>query len=189
MPADQEANESSSFSARARAWRHEAIIDAAIDALTSVGCIGFNMDSIAARVGVSKGTLYEHAGSRDDLIAEVLMRWTEDVEIPDVPEVTTPAAALGQALDALYRGTERGGDISSPALPCCLRVSPCPHGWTDRWQPIAVAFGLNDPADVRLLGEALQALAAVPSFKSLSKEGHLAEVRSTLGRLLASYFA
>ena len=147
------------------------------------------MDAIASRVGVSKGTLYEHAGSRDDLIAEVLMRWTEDVEVPDVPEATTPAAALSRALDALYRETERDGDISCPALPCCLQVSPCPHGWTDRWQPIAVAFGLNDPADVRLLGEALQALASVPSFRSLTKEGRLAEVRSILGRLLASYFA
>ncbi|MGH7003604.1 MAG: TetR/AcrR family transcriptional regulator [Alphaproteobacteria bacterium] len=53
------------------------IIDAAYESFWRAGYTRTSVDSIAARAGVTKRTLYAHFRSKDDLLAAVLLRYNE----------------------------------------------------------------------------------------------------------------
>jgi AcrR family transcriptional regulator len=53
------------------------IIDAAYECIWRSGFARTSVDSIAARAGVTKRTLYGYFRSKDDLLAEVLLRYNE----------------------------------------------------------------------------------------------------------------
>lgn len=62
------------FRERQRQVRKDAILDAAHDLLVEQGYMEMSMDDLAARVGVSKATLYQHFPSKEDLVIHVIVR-------------------------------------------------------------------------------------------------------------------
>lgn len=62
------------FRERQRQIREDAILDAAQDLLYEQGYADMSMDDLAARVGVSKATLYQHFASKEDLAINVIVR-------------------------------------------------------------------------------------------------------------------
>lgn len=71
------------FRSRQRAFREREIVSAAEAVLADVGCRAFTMNAVAARLGVSKATLYQHFRSREEL--------------------------LRRCVDEAWRGGDRGG--------------------------------------------------------------------------------
>ena len=57
-----------------RALREVLILDAAEEAFFEEGYLGLKMDDIASRVGYSKGTLYQHFSSKEDMLLAVAVR-------------------------------------------------------------------------------------------------------------------
>ncbi|HEU4327705.1 MAG TPA: helix-turn-helix domain-containing protein [Roseiflexaceae bacterium] len=78
---------------RQRQAREDAIIDAAHQLLIEQGYTDMNMDELAARLGASKATLYQHFPSKEELAVRVIVRM-------------------------MQRGEERmgGGDPGRPAI-------------------------------------------------------------------------
>ncbi|MEM1159094.1 MAG: TetR/AcrR family transcriptional regulator [Verrucomicrobiota bacterium] len=58
---------------RVRKERECLIIEQANDLLVSKGYIGFNLDELAERIEYSKGTLYQHFKSKEDIILAVVI--------------------------------------------------------------------------------------------------------------------
>src|ERR1700751_5482074 len=51
---------------------HDALLGATSELTYEQGITGTGVDAIAARAGVTKRTLYQHFGSKDQLVAEAL---------------------------------------------------------------------------------------------------------------------
>lgn len=62
------------ISAALRAERQEAILNAAVDCLDSLGYLGTSMQSIAAAAGLTKGGLYAYFDSKEAILLEVAGR-------------------------------------------------------------------------------------------------------------------
>lgn len=60
------------FRARQRAIREEAILGAAAELVAQVGYEAMSTDDVAARVGISKRTLYDHFPSKELLVVRVV---------------------------------------------------------------------------------------------------------------------
>ncbi len=94
-----------------RQWqlREDAILDAAYELMAEGGRADVSMDEVAAGAGVSKPTLYQHFGSKDELLVHVsvrLMRQSEEALAARRPDVS----ALEQIEWALREGlTRRAG--------------------------------------------------------------------------------
>ncbi len=65
---------STGFRERQRQVREDAILDAAYELLLEQGYAEMSMDVLAARLGVSKATLYQHFPSKDELVINVIIR-------------------------------------------------------------------------------------------------------------------
>lgn len=176
----------SRFKDRVREWREQAIFQAVGELLVEEGCLSLTMDGVARRVGVAKGSLYLHAPTRNALVSQVLDRWAEDVP---TPASSDPSGPLTAVCEALFSGVQHRDSARSPALPCCLHTSPCPHGWTARWRRVAEAYGLEPTPEIELIGQAVQALAATESVRSLVAEGRLADAGAIVTRFAAGYLA
>lgn len=59
---------------RQRQVREDAILDAAHELIMARGYADCSMDDVAAHVGVSKATLYQHFPSKDDLVINMIVR-------------------------------------------------------------------------------------------------------------------
>ena len=177
------------FKDRVREWREQAILQAVGELLLEQGCIALTMDDVARRVGVAKGSLYLHAPTRNDLVGQLLDRWTNDVPVPsEVPQGGTQQA-VAEICAGLFSGVVRNESGPSPAFPCCLHTSPCPHGWADRWSRLAAAYGLADDDEAALIGEALQALSATKSVRTLLDGGKLDEAAAIVARFAHGFVA
>lgn len=113
----------------ARAATRERLIDAAIELATDGGYDAVGLRQVAAAAGVSVPTVYQHAGSKDQLLVEALMtlgeRSTDRVRRRS-PGGDTPAARLtsvfGRILreaarkPLLYQALYRAYVASAPAL-------------------------------------------------------------------------
>ena len=175
------------FSERVSAWREEAILQAASELLATAGCVEFNMGPVASAVGIAKGTVYRHVESRKSLIGNVLEGWMHDLRLGEPKQSNDSSGAMTHLIEALcHQADRRGGDVQV-AFPCCLRTSPCPHGWNRRWQAISEAQGLACDERSARLGEAIQALTALPSSRELIKEGRFTELKALLRNTLDGY--
>ncbi len=67
------------FRARQRAIREEAILAAAAELIGTVGYDAMSTDDVAARVGISKRTLYDHFPSKEVLAVRVVTSGMERV--------------------------------------------------------------------------------------------------------------
>ena len=182
------------FKDRVKQWREEAILQAVAELLTEHGCQHLTMDDVAKRVGIAKGSLYLHTNARSDLVAQVLDRWLAEIPTPDQPDDIPQGGRWPKLLDALFTMAARGDQAHAAAFPCCLYTSPCPNGWTERWERLAEAYALERDTDngtsrlsVEVTGEAVQALAAMPTVRSLLRERRLAEARDVIQRFVSSY--
>jgi AcrR family transcriptional regulator len=88
------------FRARQRVIREEAILTAATELVGKVGFDAMSMDDVAARVGISKRTLYDHFPSKEMLVVRVVTSGMEkvmrafDAVDPSLPAIDRLAAAL-----------------------------------------------------------------------------------------------
>lgn len=96
-----------SLKERQREERERLIIQAAIDLLLEKGYHEMSMDEVAARVGISKGTVYLHFPSKEDLILAVLhqdrQRFQHMVE-QILASAASPRAKLHSLLEYVYGG-------------------------------------------------------------------------------------
>ena len=178
------------FKDRVRQWRQEAILQAVTALLTEQGCQHLTMDNLAKRVGVAKGSLYLHTNARDDLIGQVLDRRAAELHKPADPSTVPAEDRWDQLLDALFARPPSELETESLGFPCCLFISPCPHGWTCRWETLVRAYQLDSAPhglSTGLLGEALQALSSLASLRALVRDGHASEAKALVQQLLSSY--
>jgi AcrR family transcriptional regulator len=85
---------------RQRSLREDAVLDAAAELLADRGFAATSMDEIAARVGVSKPTLYQHFPSKDAVAVAVLLR-----------RFAWAAADLARAEAAVAAGAPARGEL------------------------------------------------------------------------------
>jgi AcrR family transcriptional regulator len=67
------------FRERQQQAREEAILEAAVELLTTKGYAAMTMDEVAAAVGISKATLYQHFPSKEELAVRVVTRFVEQI--------------------------------------------------------------------------------------------------------------
>ncbi|MFL6240345.1 MAG: TetR/AcrR family transcriptional regulator [Actinomycetes bacterium] len=84
----------------ARADRARVVLEAAEEIFAERGLARASMAEIAARAGVTKPVLYDHFGSKDGLLAEVIRRAGEELRAA----LQTAVAAADSPADALARG-------------------------------------------------------------------------------------
>ena len=97
-------NDPRDFRARQRAIREEAILAAAAELIGKVGYDAMSTDDVAARVGISKRTLYHHFPSKELLAVRVVTSEMErglrafDAFDPSLPAIDRLAGALRMAV-------------------------------------------------------------------------------------------
>lgn len=77
----------------------EAWVDTAIEVLGETGLEGLAVESLATRLGVTKGSFYWHFKNREDLLRAVLERWEREATdgvIEALERVADPAQRLRQ---------------------------------------------------------------------------------------------
>jgi AcrR family transcriptional regulator len=92
---------------RQRQEREQLILQAADDLLLEKGYHDTSIDDIAARVGISKGTVYLHFASKDDLVFALLergMRQLQDTLDDILSSPGTPKEKLSAVMRHMYAG-------------------------------------------------------------------------------------
>jgi AcrR family transcriptional regulator len=95
-----------SLKERQRQEREALILAAAAELVNTKGYRAMSMDEIAAVVGVSKGTVYQHFPSKEDLMIALLQRHVQDVQrtLDDILNApTSPRARLQRMLTIIYQ--------------------------------------------------------------------------------------
>ena len=88
------------FRARQRAVREDAILAAAAELVGKVGYDAMSTDDVAARVGISKRTLYDHFPSKELLVVRVVTsRMEKDLAMLDAVDPSQPV--IERLTDAL----------------------------------------------------------------------------------------
>lgn len=108
---------------REKQWlvREEAILDAAQRLLHARGYSSMSMDELAAEVGISKATLYQHVESKEELAARAIVRsmahMSRFIEEQDttLPALTRLEAAIDYFVGRRY-GNVPSGPIASKTL-------------------------------------------------------------------------
>jgi AcrR family transcriptional regulator len=93
---------------RQREEREALIIAAAQEVFAELGYHDTSIDEIAARVGISKGTMYSHFASKEDLLGAVFERELDSLiaQIEEISRASVPVRArLEQVLLQGYTGT------------------------------------------------------------------------------------
>lgn len=97
---------------RASAEKHEQIFQAAVEEFLEKGFREASMDSISARAGASKRTVYKHFESKENLFRELIRRhWdrfarTLDVAYDPARDIRDQLTQMGQAQGALLTSVE-----------------------------------------------------------------------------------
>lgn len=84
--------------------KNEAILDAASDVIFERG-LGAPLDEVARRAGVSKQTIYNHYGSKGDLVRALIERRSKSISAPlELPGAeATPVETLAAYAEVLLR--------------------------------------------------------------------------------------
>ena len=104
-----------SLKERQRQLREDAILDAALELLAEEGYTEMSMDALAARVGVSKATLYQHFASKDELAIRVIVRLIHRT-IDDLMQLDPALPAMVRLRSALRTSMERRISLSTSYL-------------------------------------------------------------------------
>lgn len=92
-----------SLKERQRQVREEAILDAAQELMVEQSYAEMSMDDLAARVGVSKATLYQHFASKEDLAINVIVRAMRRGE-EQISAVDASKPAIARLADVVRNG-------------------------------------------------------------------------------------
>ncbi len=176
--------------------RREALLQTALEMFDRAGFRATGIDRVLAEAGVAKMTLYNHFGSKDGLILEVLRRrsaefrdwFRQSVE----KRAATPRARLGacfEVLDGWIRGRDFRGcmfvaaaaEFGRPDDPAHRAAAEHKRQGRDYLRDLAAAAGAADPdalADgLALLTEGAIAAAHVMGDRDAArKAGRAAEV-------------
>ncbi|SMC26159.1 transcriptional regulator, TetR family [Andreprevotia lacus DSM 23236] len=100
-----------SFKDQAFKLREDAILDAATRILASKGFDLMTMDDVALEVGLSKPSLYKHFKSKDDLVAEAMIRLLDGAQtfLDALPREHAPTRKLVALLEWAMRVRLDGG--------------------------------------------------------------------------------
>lgn len=99
----------------------EAIINAGLDLLATIGFDRMTMEGVAEQAGVSKATLYLRWSSKEDLIVAVIEHFVSEITIPDTGTVEGDLLHLMQDAVRVYSGSL--GAVM-PGLVSALAYSP-----------------------------------------------------------------
>jgi AcrR family transcriptional regulator len=108
----------------------ESVFAAAIAELSDRGYADTSVESIAARAGVHKTTVYRRWGSKPELIRQALAgAAVTHIQIPDTGRVDTDAQALARAVQAILSAPQGAaittalivGGLSSPEIAGLMR--------------------------------------------------------------------
>ena len=100
-----------------------AVLEAALDELAQRGWDQVSVETIAARAGVHKTTVYRRWGGKDRLVAEALEAAAEHrIQIPDSGDVDQDLRTLARAVLAIL--TSRDGAATVRALVAGAQSSP-----------------------------------------------------------------
>jgi AcrR family transcriptional regulator len=94
------------------ALRRRRLLDATLEVLGEVGADRLTMDLVAARAGAATRTVYNHFGSRPELLAEVytdLLRTNRDLLERNVTQTGEPSERLRQFVTQMYSIYEERG--------------------------------------------------------------------------------
>jgi len=136
----------------ARAAMRDRLIDATVELATSGGYDAVTIRAVAAHAGVSVPTVYQHASSRDQLLAEALLalgqRSTDDLR-DRPPKGKTPAERISSVFQRIMRAAH-----DNPLLYQALY-----RGWVVSATEIANVDGAPGfgPERAAWIGEALRA--------------------------------
>lgn len=99
----------------------EAVLEAALAELTTVGYAALTVEAVAARAGVNKTTIYRRWPTLDDLLLDTLTTWSVAVlPAPDTGNIETDLLELGRELaEALNSGV--GRQLAAMVLTAGLR--------------------------------------------------------------------
>ena len=147
------------------AAKRAAIIDGATACFLRGGYAGTSVDAIADRAGVSKQTVYEHFGGKEQLFTEIVMSTIDEVGQPffdrlHALEATETPARLEAFLRALAR--ELAAVVKEPRL---LDLRRLVIAEVTRFPQLGRAFAERGP------GRTVDALAA--RFERLDHDGVL----------------
>ena len=84
--------------------RRDQLVEAAIRTFVRFGARKTSMADVAAEAGVSRQTLYDLFGTRDELIVRSILHVTER-NLDGVREALTRRGSLSERLDAYFEGT------------------------------------------------------------------------------------
>lgn len=145
----------------------ERILGASQRLFPEQGINSTGVDQLCAEAGVSKRTLYQHFGGKDELIAEYLRRFDPDV-LPEVFEAAdlTPRERLLAVFDIhspLCPFLRSAVELHDPAHPARLLARDYKKAFAARLADAAREAGADDP---EALGEQLALLLDGASARS-----------------------
>ncbi|MBD2777230.1 TetR/AcrR family transcriptional regulator [Iningainema tapete] len=121
---------------------HQAILEATLELLSSVGYDRMSIEAIAKRAGVGKPTIYRRYKSKEELVADAIESLRQDVIIPDTGNLWGDIEALIQSaaeitLSPLGRQTVAMIISSATSSPQFAQIY-----WTKYLQPRRLAFAI-----------------------------------------------
>jgi AcrR family transcriptional regulator len=162
----------------------ERILSASQQLFRDQGINSTGMDQLCAVAGVSKRTLYQHFGSKDELIAEHLRRFDPDV-LPEVFDRSdlTPRAQLLAVFDIhspLCPFIAAAVEIQDPGHPARELARDYKRAFATRLTEAAREAGASDPEQLgeqlALLLDGASARSRVLDADSFATAGAIAEV-------------
>jgi AcrR family transcriptional regulator len=83
--------------------RRESLLDAFLVVAAQQGILNLSLEQIAAHIGVAKATIYKHFSSKDEVIAEVYLRFYQPLwrQISELP-VSMPVVPKLRLMARLY---------------------------------------------------------------------------------------
>lgn len=93
-----------SLKERQRQQRENLILLASAEVLLEKGYHEMNMEEVAARVGIAKGTLYLHFPRKEDLVLALLEQQMQDI-LQAVHQTATSSGTVRSRLESLLRTT------------------------------------------------------------------------------------
>lgn len=146
--------------------RREEILDAAAALFAERGYHGASIDDLGSAVGLSGPAIYRHFSGKEDLLAQMLLRVSQDLHDEGTRCVTAASSAAG-ALDALLR-SHVSFSLSRPALivvhgrelanvpePERRRIRRLQRRYVEEW--VGVLAGLSPDAPAARLRTAVHA--------------------------------
>ena len=186
------------YAVAARELLRNTLLDAACGELGSRPWTEVTMADIATAAGVSRQTLYNEFGSRDEFAQVLVMREADrflvEVEGAINAHLDEPAVALAAAIDVFLQAAAENplvraivqGEGAEPLIPLfTTHGKPLVEGATERLTDVIVAgWPLIERTDIQLLSECMVRLAI--SYAALPK-GPTSMSAESVATLLGPY--